>query len=254
MPCLGGPKAWQLIFPPKLWVCVSQSPSSSRPSTPKSDSELVSKSVDRTLQKSNLEMLWLWGELPQAAKVSPSLALPHTMLGPSAPAWAMHSQASMPAWPARPRGLHGNMLVPCKLECCAWDLCCPCQPNVDQTKRNLWSDWVPGNPKPKGFLALTGAKSGLGKQDLGALRAERHTFQTQLLGGPGTGSSLWRCEVWAGRSEGNGMAVCRLGGSCSCHRVVSRAGDSGFEAAQGRGLQKAGAPGESVGSEGLKTS
>lgn len=103
LPCLGGPKAWQLIFPPKLWVCVSQSPSSSRPSTPKSDSELVSKSVDRTLQKSNLEMLWLWGELPQAAKVSPSLALPHTMLGPSAPAWAMHSQASMPgAWHGQP--------------------------------------------------------------------------------------------------------------------------------------------------------
>nr|XP_031322452.1 phosphatidate phosphatase LPIN1 isoform X5 [Camelus dromedarius] len=49
----------------------SASPSVSRPSTPKSDSELVSKSVDRTAQKSNLEMLWLWGELPQAAKSSP---------------------------------------------------------------------------------------------------------------------------------------------------------------------------------------
>uniref|UniRef100_H0X9G9 phosphatidate phosphatase n=1 Tax=Otolemur garnettii TaxID=30611 RepID=H0X9G9_OTOGA len=49
----------------------SPSPSGSRPSTPKSDSELVSKSVDRTGQKSNLEMLWLWGELPQAAKSSP---------------------------------------------------------------------------------------------------------------------------------------------------------------------------------------
>uniref|UniRef100_A0A8C0LW09 phosphatidate phosphatase n=1 Tax=Canis lupus dingo TaxID=286419 RepID=A0A8C0LW09_CANLU len=43
---------------------------SSRPSTPKSDSELVSKATDRTMQKNNLEMLWLWGELPQAAKVS----------------------------------------------------------------------------------------------------------------------------------------------------------------------------------------
>uniref|UniRef100_A0A8C5VST9 phosphatidate phosphatase n=1 Tax=Microcebus murinus TaxID=30608 RepID=A0A8C5VST9_MICMU len=51
------------------------SPSASRPSTPKSDSELVSKSVDRTVQKSNLEMLWLWGELPQAAKSSS----PHKM-------------------------------------------------------------------------------------------------------------------------------------------------------------------------------
>ncbi|KAM9635600.1 phosphatidate phosphatase LPIN1 isoform 2-T7 [Trichechus inunguis] len=46
------------------------SPSGSRPSTPKSDSELVSKSVDRTMQKNNPEMLWLWGELPQAAKSS----------------------------------------------------------------------------------------------------------------------------------------------------------------------------------------
>ncbi|XP_068420592.1 phosphatidate phosphatase LPIN1 isoform X3 [Eschrichtius robustus] len=48
----------------------SESPSVSRPSTPKSDSELVSKSADRTMQKNNLEMLWLWGELPQAAKSS----------------------------------------------------------------------------------------------------------------------------------------------------------------------------------------
>lgn len=46
----------------------SESPSGSRPSTPKSDSELVSKSADRPMQKNNLEMLWLWGELPQAAK------------------------------------------------------------------------------------------------------------------------------------------------------------------------------------------
>uniref|UniRef100_A0A8C4LJT6 phosphatidate phosphatase n=1 Tax=Equus asinus TaxID=9793 RepID=A0A8C4LJT6_EQUAS len=47
------------------------SPSGSRPSTPKSDSELVSKFTDRAMQKNNLEMLWLWGELPQAAKSSP---------------------------------------------------------------------------------------------------------------------------------------------------------------------------------------
>ncbi|XP_006869508.1 PREDICTED: phosphatidate phosphatase LPIN1 isoform X1 [Chrysochloris asiatica] len=46
------------------------SPSGSRSSTPKSDSELVSKSVDRTMQTNNPEMLWLWGELPQAAKSS----------------------------------------------------------------------------------------------------------------------------------------------------------------------------------------
>uniref|UniRef100_F6R3E9 phosphatidate phosphatase n=1 Tax=Callithrix jacchus TaxID=9483 RepID=F6R3E9_CALJA len=48
----------------------AESPSGSRPSTPKSDSELVSKSTDRTGQKNNPEMLWLWGELPQAAKCS----------------------------------------------------------------------------------------------------------------------------------------------------------------------------------------
>ncbi|XP_011816273.1 PREDICTED: phosphatidate phosphatase LPIN1 isoform X3 [Colobus angolensis palliatus] len=51
-----------------------ESPSCSRPSTPKSDSELVSKSTDRMGQK-NPEMLWLWGELPQAAKSSS----PHKM-------------------------------------------------------------------------------------------------------------------------------------------------------------------------------
>ncbi|XP_036604658.1 phosphatidate phosphatase LPIN1 isoform X2 [Trichosurus vulpecula] len=48
----------------------SESPSGSRPATPKSDSELVSKSLERGLQKSNPEMLWLWGELPQAAKTT----------------------------------------------------------------------------------------------------------------------------------------------------------------------------------------
>ncbi|XP_049997774.1 phosphatidate phosphatase LPIN1 isoform X3 [Alexandromys fortis] len=53
----------------------SPSPSGSRPSTPKSDSELVSRSADKSTPKSNLEMLWLWGELPQAAKSSS----PHKM-------------------------------------------------------------------------------------------------------------------------------------------------------------------------------
>ncbi|XP_033612126.1 phosphatidate phosphatase LPIN1 isoform X2 [Fukomys damarensis] len=55
-----------------------ESPSGSRPATPKSDSELVSKASDRAAPKSNLEMLWLWGELPQAAKSSP-----HKMKEPS---------------------------------------------------------------------------------------------------------------------------------------------------------------------------
>ncbi|XP_067400854.1 phosphatidate phosphatase LPIN1 isoform X2 [Emydura macquarii macquarii] len=45
-----------------------QSPSGSRPPTPKSDSELVSRSLDRGMQKNNPQMHWAWGELPQAAK------------------------------------------------------------------------------------------------------------------------------------------------------------------------------------------
>ncbi|XP_077607054.1 phosphatidate phosphatase LPIN1 isoform X2 [Crocuta crocuta] len=58
--------------PPQPSHCYApESPSGSRPSTPKSDSELVSKATERTVQKNNLEMLWLWGELPQAAKSSP---------------------------------------------------------------------------------------------------------------------------------------------------------------------------------------
>ncbi|XP_006138616.1 phosphatidate phosphatase LPIN1 isoform X3 [Pelodiscus sinensis] len=45
-----------------------KSPSGSRPPTPKSDSELVSKPLDRGMQKNNPQMHWDWGELPQAAK------------------------------------------------------------------------------------------------------------------------------------------------------------------------------------------
>uniref|UniRef100_A0AAY4D0X0 phosphatidate phosphatase n=1 Tax=Denticeps clupeoides TaxID=299321 RepID=A0AAY4D0X0_9TELE len=44
------------------------SPSASRPSSPKSDSELVTKPSDSGKQ-GNPAMLWAWGELPQAAKV-----------------------------------------------------------------------------------------------------------------------------------------------------------------------------------------
>nr|XP_025034988.1 phosphatidate phosphatase LPIN1 isoform X4 [Pelodiscus sinensis] len=46
----------------------TDSPSGSRPPTPKSDSELVSKPLDRGMQKNNPQMHWDWGELPQAAK------------------------------------------------------------------------------------------------------------------------------------------------------------------------------------------
>ncbi|KFM05015.1 Phosphatidate phosphatase LPIN1 [Aptenodytes forsteri] len=47
-----------------------QSPSGSRSPTPQSDSELVSKPMDRSGLKNNPHMHWAWGELPQAAKAS----------------------------------------------------------------------------------------------------------------------------------------------------------------------------------------
>ncbi|KAM7026916.1 phosphatidate phosphatase LPIN1 isoform 6-T7 [Passerculus sandwichensis] len=47
-----------------------KSPSDSRPPTPQSDSELVSKPTDRSGLKDNPHMHWAWGELPQAAKAS----------------------------------------------------------------------------------------------------------------------------------------------------------------------------------------
>ncbi|NXV72861.1 LPIN1 phosphatase, partial [Atlantisia rogersi] len=50
-----------------------QSPSGSRPSTPKSDSELVSKPMERSGLKNNPHMHWAWGELPQATKASSPL-------------------------------------------------------------------------------------------------------------------------------------------------------------------------------------
>uniref|UniRef100_A0A8B9MJG1 LNS2/PITP domain-containing protein n=1 Tax=Accipiter nisus TaxID=211598 RepID=A0A8B9MJG1_9AVES len=46
------------------------SPSGSRPPTPQSDSELVSKPTDRSGPRNNPHMHWAWGELPQAAKAS----------------------------------------------------------------------------------------------------------------------------------------------------------------------------------------
>ncbi|KAM6433804.1 phosphatidate phosphatase LPIN1 isoform 2-T2 [Rhynochetos jubatus] len=50
-----------------------QSSLGSRPPTPNSDSELVSKPTDRSGLKNNPHMHWAWGELPQAAKASSSL-------------------------------------------------------------------------------------------------------------------------------------------------------------------------------------
>ncbi|XP_077167047.1 phosphatidate phosphatase LPIN1 isoform X2 [Paroedura picta] len=46
----------------------TQSRQGSRPPTPKSDSELVSKPLERGIQKNNPQMHWDWGELPQATK------------------------------------------------------------------------------------------------------------------------------------------------------------------------------------------
>ncbi|XP_053523147.1 phosphatidate phosphatase LPIN1 isoform X4 [Artibeus jamaicensis] len=71
----------------------STSPSGSRPSTPKSDSELVGKSAERTSQKNNLEMLWLWGELPQAAKTSPHKTKDSSPLSSRKMCEKMHFQA-----------------------------------------------------------------------------------------------------------------------------------------------------------------
>nr|XP_028578394.1 phosphatidate phosphatase LPIN1 isoform X2 [Podarcis muralis] len=53
----------------------SPSPSGSRPPTPKSDSELVNKSLERGVQKNNPQMHWDWGELPQATKSAIPLRL-----------------------------------------------------------------------------------------------------------------------------------------------------------------------------------
>ncbi|KAM6463389.1 phosphatidate phosphatase LPIN1 isoform 1-T2 [Liasis olivaceus] len=50
----------------------TDSPSGSRPPTPKSDSELVSKPLERAVQNNNPQMHWDWGELPQATKAASS--------------------------------------------------------------------------------------------------------------------------------------------------------------------------------------
>ncbi|CAH2246090.1 Hypothetical predicted protein [Pelobates cultripes] len=56
----------------------SYSPPGSRPSTPKSDSELVSKSSDR--EANDIPMHWAWGELPKAKKSSPHKSKEPTVL------------------------------------------------------------------------------------------------------------------------------------------------------------------------------
>uniref|UniRef100_A0AAX7UL01 phosphatidate phosphatase n=1 Tax=Astatotilapia calliptera TaxID=8154 RepID=A0AAX7UL01_ASTCA len=68
--------AWYLTGEKKhllvVTVLFANSPDDSQSSTPKSDSELTNPSKD------NPEMLWTWGELPQAAQVHN-----HTCVGPS---------------------------------------------------------------------------------------------------------------------------------------------------------------------------
>ncbi|XP_077167039.1 phosphatidate phosphatase LPIN1 isoform X1 [Paroedura picta] len=54
--------------PPSSQYPAPDSRQGSRPPTPKSDSELVSKPLERGIQKNNPQMHWDWGELPQATK------------------------------------------------------------------------------------------------------------------------------------------------------------------------------------------
>lgn len=62
----------RVLLQKKLWFLICSvflaSPGNSRPTSPKSDSELMSKSSDADSQ--NPTMHWAWGELPQAATVS----------------------------------------------------------------------------------------------------------------------------------------------------------------------------------------
>ncbi|XP_063280812.1 phosphatidate phosphatase LPIN1 isoform X1 [Prinia subflava] len=67
-----------------------QSPSDSRPPTPQSDSELVSKPTERSGLKDNPHMHWAWGELPQAAKASSLLKAKEPSMGDVNPSESTH--------------------------------------------------------------------------------------------------------------------------------------------------------------------
>ncbi|XP_027748644.1 phosphatidate phosphatase LPIN1 isoform X6 [Empidonax traillii] len=67
-----------------------QSQSDSRPPTPQSDSELVSKPTDRSGLKDNPHMHWAWGELPQAAKASSLLKAKETSVVDVNPSESTH--------------------------------------------------------------------------------------------------------------------------------------------------------------------
>ncbi|XP_075057521.1 phosphatidate phosphatase LPIN1 isoform X2 [Mixophyes fleayi] len=66
-----------------------QSPPGSRPATPKSDSELVSKPLERGMAPNELPMHWAWGELPQATK-SPSHKVKETSIVTISPSENTH--------------------------------------------------------------------------------------------------------------------------------------------------------------------
>ncbi|XP_027748638.1 phosphatidate phosphatase LPIN1 isoform X1 [Empidonax traillii] len=66
------------------------SQSDSRPPTPQSDSELVSKPTDRSGLKDNPHMHWAWGELPQAAKASSLLKAKETSVVDVNPSESTH--------------------------------------------------------------------------------------------------------------------------------------------------------------------
>ncbi|XP_039913370.1 phosphatidate phosphatase LPIN1 isoform X6 [Hirundo rustica] len=69
-----------------------QSASDSRPPTPQSDSELVSKPTDRSGLKDNPHMHWAWGELPQAAKASSLLKAKEPSMADVNPSESTHFQ------------------------------------------------------------------------------------------------------------------------------------------------------------------
>ncbi|XP_014750453.1 PREDICTED: phosphatidate phosphatase LPIN1 isoform X1 [Sturnus vulgaris] len=69
-----------------------QSGSDSRPPTPQSDSELVSKPTDRSGLKGNPHMHWAWGELPQAAKASSLLKAKEPSMADVNPSESTHFQ------------------------------------------------------------------------------------------------------------------------------------------------------------------
>ncbi|XP_039913366.1 phosphatidate phosphatase LPIN1 isoform X4 [Hirundo rustica] len=74
------------------YFSLPDSASDSRPPTPQSDSELVSKPTDRSGLKDNPHMHWAWGELPQAAKASSLLKAKEPSMADVNPSESTHFQ------------------------------------------------------------------------------------------------------------------------------------------------------------------